>query len=86
MEYSTFSTEFEAPEYNLLETYRELGVAVIAYSPFSCGLLSGGVQGPDNFEEGDIRRFYPRFLQENFPKNMEFVGAIMEIRRHWRGC
>jgi aryl-alcohol dehydrogenase-like predicted oxidoreductase len=79
MEYSAFSTEIEAPEHNLLATCRELGVAVVAYSPLSRGLLGGGVQGPDDFEEGDIRRFYPRYSRENFPKNMELVGAIREL-------
>ncbi|KAJ9656721.1 hypothetical protein H2201_008453 [Coniosporium apollinis] len=79
MEYSAFTTEIESPEHNLLATCRELGVAVVAYSPFSRGLLSGGIQGPDDFEEGDIRRFYPRFSRENFPKNMELVGAIKEL-------
>jgi aryl-alcohol dehydrogenase-like predicted oxidoreductase len=61
MEYSAFSTDIESPEHNLLATCRELGVAIAAYSLLSRGLLSGGVQGPDDFEEGDIRRFYPRF-------------------------
>ncbi|KAB5582909.1 aldo-keto reductase, putative [Coniochaeta sp. 2T2.1] len=80
MEYSAFSTEIEDPKYgNLLATCRELGVAVVAYSPFSRGLLSGGVQGPDDFDAGDIRRVYPRFSRENFPKNMELVGAIKKI-------
>lgn len=79
MEYSAFCTEIESPQHNLLATCRELGVATVAYSPFSRGLLSGGVQGPDDFEEGDIRRFYPRFSRENFPKNMELVKAIGEI-------
>jgi aryl-alcohol dehydrogenase-like predicted oxidoreductase len=79
MEYSAFTTEIESPEHNFLATCRELGVAVVAYSPFSRGLLSGGIQGPDDFEEGDIRRFYPRFSRENFPKNMELVGAIKEL-------
>lgn len=80
MEYSIFSTEIEDPQYgNLLATCKELGVAVVAYSPFSRGLLSGGVQGPDDFEEGDVRRFYPRFSRENFPKNMELVRAIGEV-------
>ncbi|RYP82957.1 hypothetical protein DL770_005470 [Monosporascus sp. CRB-9-2] len=35
--------------------------------------------GPDDFGEGDIRRFYPRFSRENFPKNMKLVGAIKEL-------
>lgn len=79
MEYSVFSTEIELPAHNLLATCRELGVAVVAYSPLSRGLLGGGVQGPDDFGEGDIRRFYPRFSKDNFPKNMALVGAIRDL-------
>lgn len=79
MEYSAFSTEIESPETNLLATCRELGVAVVSYSPLSRGLLGGSIQSPDDFGEGDIRRFYPRFSKENFPKNMELVGAIKEL-------
>lgn len=79
MEYSAFSTEIESPEHQLLTTCRELGVAVVAYSPLSRGLLGGGVQSPDDFEEGDIRRFYPRYSKENFPKNMELVEAFREV-------
>jgi hypothetical protein len=80
MEYSVFSTEIESETYgNLLSTCRELGVAVVAYSPLSRGLLGGGIQGPDDFGEGDIRRFYPRYTRENFPKNMELVSAIGKI-------
>ncbi|KAK3339942.1 putative aldo-keto reductase [Lasiosphaeria hispida] len=79
MEYSAFSTEIEHPDYRLLATCRELGVAVVAYSPLSRGLLGGGVQGPDDLEAGDVRRLYPRYSRENFPKNMELVEAIKEI-------
>ena len=79
MEYSAFSTEIEAPQHTLLAACRELGVAVVAYSPLSRGLLGGGVQGPDDFEEGDVRKFYPRYLKENFPKNMEIVTAIKDV-------
>jgi len=79
MEYSAFSTEIESPEHNVLATCRELGVAVVAYSPLSRGLLGENVQGPEDFDEGDLRRFYPRFSKENFPKNMELVEAIKEV-------
>jgi len=80
MEYSAFSTEIEAPEHgNLLKTCRELGVAVVAYSPLSRGLLSEGIKGPEDFGESDIRRFYPRFSRENFPKNMELVRSFKDL-------
>ena len=85
MEYSPFALEIESPEYDLLSTCRELGVAVVSYSPFSRGLLSGGIQGPDDFEEGDVRRIYPRFSRENFPKNMEIVNKIGEVAKG-KGC
>jgi aryl-alcohol dehydrogenase-like predicted oxidoreductase len=79
MEYSPFSTEIEDPKIGLLETCRELGVAVVSYSPLSRGLLSGKIQSRDDFEEGDIRQFYPRFSEENFPKNMTIVKSLQEI-------
>jgi aryl-alcohol dehydrogenase-like predicted oxidoreductase len=78
MEYSIFSTDIESPEHNLLQTCRELGVAVVAYSPLSRGLLGENIKGPDDFGENDIRRFYPRFSRENFPKNLAIVDAIKE--------
>lgn len=79
MEYSAFSTEIESSEHEFLATCRELGVAVVAYSPLSRGLLGGGVTGPDDFGEGDVRRLYPRYSRENFPKNMELVKAIRDV-------
>ncbi|CAJ2501011.1 Uu.00g038640.m01.CDS01 [Anthostomella pinea] len=82
VEYSPFSTEIED---GLLQACRELGVAVVAYSPLSRGLLSGQIKSRDGFGEDDIRRFYPRFNEENFPKNMALVaelGRIAEVK----GC
>ncbi|KAJ9165776.1 putative Aldo-keto reductase [Coniochaeta hoffmannii] len=50
MEYSLFSTEIEDPAHgdgDLLSTCRDLGVAVVAYSPLSRGLLGGGGELPE---------------------------------------
>ena len=80
MEYSLFSTEIEDPAHGaLLAACRELGVTVVSYSPLSRGLLSGALRGPEDFDEGDIRRFYPRFSRENFPKNMAVVEAVRAV-------
>lgn len=76
MEYSPFSLDIESPQYRLLETARELGVVVVAYSPLGRGLLSGEITSPDQFEENDFRRFAPRFSRENFTKNLELVRVI----------
>ncbi|KAE8346263.1 hypothetical protein BDV24DRAFT_123606 [Aspergillus arachidicola] len=79
MEYSPFSLEIESPQYRLLETARELGVVVVAYSPLGRGLLSGQITSPDQFEENDFRRFAPRFSRENFAKNLELVRVIRRL-------
>jgi len=79
MEYSAFSTEIEDPATGpLLATCRELGVAVVCYSPLSRGLLSGQLKSPDDFEDGDTRKEFPRFSPENFGKNMDLVATIRE--------
>lgn len=41
VEYSPFTLDIEDPKIALLQTCRELGVAIIAYSPLGRGLLSG---------------------------------------------
>ncbi|KAI1643940.1 Aldo/keto reductase [Daldinia loculata] len=85
VEYSPFTTDIEDPQTNLLATCRELGVAVVAYSPLSRGLLSGRITSPADFEADDVRRYYPRFSAENFPKNMAVVEKLktMAAERGW---
>ncbi|KAI0136665.1 NADP-dependent oxidoreductase domain-containing protein [Xylariales sp. AK1849] len=79
IEYSPFTTVIEDPKIGLLETCRELGVAVVAYSPLSRGLLSGRVKTQADFEASDVRKFFPRSLEENFAKNMEIVKELQGI-------
>ncbi|KAF1849945.1 Aldo/keto reductase [Cucurbitaria berberidis CBS 394.84] len=79
VEYSPFAMEIESKQIDLLKTCRELGVAVVAYSPLSRGMLTGALKGPEDFEEGDFRSFVPRFSAENFPKNLKLVSRITEF-------
>lgn len=81
IEYSPFSLDIESSEIQLLKTCRELGVAVVAYSPIGRGMISGSLRSPDDFEEGDFRKFAPRFSKENFPKNLELVDKISAIAK-----
>lgn len=81
VEYSPFTTEIESPQTNLLATCRELGVAVVAYSPLSRGLLSGHIKSPADFEPEDVRCHYPRFSAENFPKNMLVVEELERLAK-----
>jgi aryl-alcohol dehydrogenase-like predicted oxidoreductase len=79
VEYSPFALEIESEQINLLKTCRELGVAVVAYSPLSRGMLTGSIKGPEDFEEGDFRSFAPRFSKENFPKNLKLVDQLATV-------
>jgi aryl-alcohol dehydrogenase-like predicted oxidoreductase len=53
----------------------------VAYSPIGRGMLGGQIRSPDDFEEGDFRKFAPRFSPENFPKNLKLVDRITEIAK-----
>ncbi len=81
IEYSPFSLDIEDPQIALLKTCRELGVAVVAYSPIGRGMLTGAIRSPDDFEDGDFRKMSPRFSPENFPKNLKLVDRIGEIAK-----
>ncbi|KIW44792.1 uncharacterized protein PV06_03240 [Exophiala oligosperma] len=85
MEYSPLSMEIEDPQYNLLQTARELGVAVVAYSPLGRGFVTGSIQSRSDFEEGDFRLLAPRFSEENFPKNLKLVQEIKALADA-KGC
>ncbi|KAJ7445539.1 NADP-dependent oxidoreductase domain-containing protein [Mycena galericulata] len=62
-----------------LATVRELGVAILAYSPLGRGLLTGAIKSPDQFEATDVGRYMPRFCPENFGKNLELVEKFKVI-------
>jgi len=77
MEYSPFSLEVE--QEGLLQACRELGVALVAYSPLGRGFLTGSLKSPKDFEDGDFRKMAPRFSEENFHKNLELVDGLKKI-------
>ena len=85
LEYSPFALDIERPDIDLLRTCRELGVAVVAYSPLGRGFLTGQLKSPDDFEEGDLRRHAPRYSKENFPKNLNLVDKLTSIAAE-KGC
>ncbi|KAG5806317.1 hypothetical protein H9Q74_012681 [Fusarium xylarioides] len=70
-----------AYKFKLLEVARELGVAVVAYSPLGRGILSGKIRSRADFDPDDFRKVLPRFSEENFPKNLEIVDTIAEIAK-----
>jgi aryl-alcohol dehydrogenase-like predicted oxidoreductase len=81
IEYSPFSLDIERDEIGLLKTCRELGVAIVCYSPLGRGVLGGQIKSPDDFEATDFRRMLPRFSKENFPKNLKLVDQLNTIAK-----
>lgn len=81
IEYSPFSLEIEHEEIGLLKTCRELGVAIVCYSPLGRGILTGQIKSPDDLEKNDFRRMMPRFSKENFEKNLHLVDTLASIAK-----
>ena len=81
-EYSLWSRE---PEDEILPIVRELGIGFVPYSPLGRGFLTGRITSVDDLEPDDYRRNSPRFLGENFRKNLLLVEEINAIAAE-KGC
>ena len=81
-EYSLWTRD---PEDGVLTATRELGIALVAYSPLGRGFLTGQLKRLDDLAVDDYRRRSPRFQGENFDRNMTLVRRVEEIARQ-KGC
>jgi len=77
-EYSLWSRE---PEAEILPACNELGIAFVAYSPLGRGFLTGQIKTFEDLEEDDFRRNSPRFMGENFNKNLNLVKKVEAIAK-----
>jgi aryl-alcohol dehydrogenase-like predicted oxidoreductase len=77
-EYSLWSRD---PEIELLGTCRELKVGFVAYSPLGRGFLAGRFKKKEDISEDDWRRFHPRFVGENFQRNLHLVEAVEQLAK-----
>jgi aryl-alcohol dehydrogenase-like predicted oxidoreductase len=77
-EYSLWTRD---PEAEIFPTVRELGIGFVAYSPMGRGFLAGKFKSLEELDEKDYRRMSPRFMGENFAKNLELVKFIHELAR-----
>jgi aryl-alcohol dehydrogenase-like predicted oxidoreductase len=75
-EYSLWTRDVED---EILPTLKELGIGLVAYSPLGRGFLSGRFATPEELDEGDFRRYGPRFTGENLKHNLLLAERVREL-------
>ena len=66
-------------EKEILPVVRELGIGLVAYGVVGQGLFSGSVG--NDLPPNDFRRQFPKFDQENLPKNLKRVSFLERMAR-----
>ena len=81
-DYSLSSRERED---TLLQTLRDLDIALVAYSPLGRGFLAGRIRTLDDLAPDDWRRHNPRFQGENFARNLAIADQVRQLASE-KGC
>ena len=81
-EWSLWTRDLEA---EVVVTARRLGVGLVPFSPLGRGFLTGAIKSPADFDDDDFRKNHPRFVGENFTRNLELVEEVRRIARD-KGC
>ena len=81
-EYSVWSRD---PEREILPTLRQLGIGFVPYSPLGRGFLTGTMRSLEDLDEGDFRRYQPRFQGDNLADNIAIVEVIDQLASA-KGC
>ena len=81
-EYSLWTRDVEA---EILPACRELGTALVAYSPLGRGVLTGTVTTLDGLAANDFRRLSPRFTDGNLARNLTLIAPVQELAAE-KGC
>ncbi|XP_077253995.1 putative aldo-keto reductase 4 [Tasmannia lanceolata] len=82
LEWSLWTRDIEE---DIVPTCRELGIGIVAYSPLGRGFFTSGPKVTDNLEEGDMRKYLPRFQGENLEHNARVFERVNEMATK-KGC
>lgn len=69
------------PEVAVRDTCRELGIALVAFSPLGRGFLTGGLRDVASLPPKDIRLAMPRFQSGHFERNLGLLDGLAVIAR-----
>lgn len=75
-EYSLWTRDVESL---ILPVLRELGIGFVPYSPLGHGLLTGQIRSSADIPDDDWRKTNPRFVGENFARNLRVVDEVRAI-------
>ena len=75
-EYSLWTRD---PEAELLPLLRELHIGFVPYSPLGHGFLTGQIRTVDDIPDDDWRKTNPRFIGENFQRNLRIVDEVAAV-------
>ena len=75
-EYSLWSRDIEG---DIMAKCRQLGMAIMAYSPLGRGFLTGTIKSFDALGEKDGRRNMPRFKPENIGQNTSLIERMQSM-------
>ncbi|MGI5157794.1 aldo/keto reductase [Microbispora sp. CA-102843] len=75
-EYSLWTRDVEE---RVLPVLRELGIGFVPYSPLGHGFLTGAIRSPEEFDDGDWRTTSPRFMGENFQRNLALADEVRAV-------
>lgn len=75
-EYSLMTRQAEIA---VLDACKELGVTFVAFSPVARGYLSNTFQRGSEWQKGDLRANWPRFVEPHYSENMKLADAFIAI-------
>ena len=81
-EYSLWSRNVEI---GVLAACRDVGAALVAFSPVARGYLTGTLRDVSGFDVKDIRRSMPRFDAAAYAPNLELLDGVEAVARE-AGC
>ncbi|KAJ8607384.1 hypothetical protein MRB53_040330 [Persea americana] len=83
IELSLFTREALQPG-GVMDTCRELGIPVVAYSPLDRGWLSDKLRTLDDLPPNDMRRMFPRFQPGAFEANVKLADVVRGVAERKR--
>jgi aryl-alcohol dehydrogenase-like predicted oxidoreductase len=81
-EYSLWSRNVEI---GVLQACRDIGAALVAFSPTARAFLTGTLRDVSLLHEKDLRRGMPRFQPDNYAANLKLLDGYAAIARD-AGC